>query len=166
MFVVKTSVDEAFNKRNKTNETEIRQIRIELDSLKNRIDTLYNVYITANANTNNDWLCLKLAIAKVESNFKTSAINNTSNAGGIFQILPKGGFLCEANRIIKNSVYTDSCRFDITKSNEIFEIVNRHHNPNKCIYKAIKLHNSKAGLWYKDRILKEYDFFKTLTNTL
>ena len=117
---------------------------------------------------NREWLLFKLALIRVESGFNTDAVNKQSNAGGLFQIMPvdRNGFLREANRLIGYVEFTDSCRFDPERSNDMFEIVNRRYNPEKSIDKAITLHNPRAGIWYRDRVLREYEFLKSISNQL
>ena len=115
---------------------------------------------------NREWLLFKLALIKVESNFDEKAVNKTNGDGGLFQILPvgKSGFLEESNRLLGYVEFTDSCRFDPERSNEMMEIVNGHHNPAKDINVAISLHNPRAGSWYRDRVLKEYEFLKQIAS--
>ena len=115
-----------------------------------------------------DWFLFKMALVKVESNFKTVAVNPTSGAGGLYQIMPigKNGFLHEANRIIGYIEYTDTCRFDAVRANEMFEVNNQYWNPNKDILTAIKLHNPTAGNDYRDAVLKEYKLFQDISKQL
>jgi len=113
---------------------------------------------------NRDWFLFKFALAKVESDNNFDAVNITTGAGGWLQIMPAGGFMCEANRILGYIEFTDLCRFDPIRSVEMFEIVNGRHNPNKCIERAIWLHNPTAGNWYRDRVMKEYNFLKQIAN--
>ena len=101
----------------------------------------------------------KLALIKVESGFDRKAVNGQTGAGGIYQILPSNGFMDESNRLLGYAEFSDSCRFDPARSNLMYEIVNNHHNPNRCIDRSIFLHNPRAGEWYRQRVLREYEFF-------
>jgi len=114
-------------------------------------------------NFDRDWFLMKLALIKVESNFDSLAINQISKAGGLYQIMPSSGFLQEANRLINRNEYTDICRFSPDKSTEVFEILNQRYNPKKDLGLMCRLHNPSAGEWYKERIMKEYEFFKKIS---
>ena len=156
--------------------SEVSKIRKTLDEIKSAIDAIKQTKEerlteevrdadenAADEPFDMDWFLTKLAIIKVESNFKPHLENKNSKAGGLFQIMPadRAGFLSEANRITKGR-FADSSRFDPKASVEIFETVHRRHNKGKDIERAIKLHNPTAGEWYRQRVLKEYDFFKTI----
>jgi|GEM_PF-1692707 len=110
-----------------------------------------------------DWFLLKLAIIRVESNHNPNAINPKSKAGGLYQIMPKNGFMDRANEVIGYDKYKDEHRFDIDKATEMFEVVNKKDNPTKSIDRAIFIHNSKAGSDYKEKILKEYNYLKAIS---
>lgn len=69
---------------------------------------------------------------------------------GILQITPI--YVKEANRLSGKNFTLDD-RYSVEKSLEMFSIIQNHYNPDKDIYMAIKLHNPKAGDWYKNRIL-------------
>ena len=110
------------------------------------------------------WDCVYWAISAVESEFNHLAIGSKGD-GGVIQIMPKGsgGYLDEANRLLKEDKYTDKDRFCPVKSREIWEVVMRHRNPNKSLFKAIKLHNPKAGSLYLNKVIIKYEeFIKTI----
>ena len=138
----------------------IEELRHENDSLQKVVDNIHKQH-----EEDLEWYIFKLALIKVESNFNPEAVNRTSRAGGLFQIMPNGGFLQEANRLIGIDAFTDSCRFDTRNSNQIFEVVNSIRNPERNIEVAIKLHNPRAGEWYRDRIMNNFFFFKELAET-
>jgi hypothetical protein len=151
--------------------SEVGRLKTAISELQNSIDTNATV-VACNGykeiekieefdKFDIDWFLLKLAIVKVESGFNPGAVNERTKAGGLFQIMPSGGFLCEANRIT-GAKYVDSCRFDPKASTEIFEIVNRRHNRERSVEKAIRLHNPTAGEWYTKRVLKEYELLKSI----
>ena len=110
------------------------------------------------------WDCVYWAIAAVESEFINSAVSS-KGAAGVIQIMPQGsgGYLDEANRLLKEERYTDKDRFCPVKSREIWEVVMKYRNPGKSLSKAIKLHNPRAGSWYSKRVLAKYEeFSKTI----
>ena len=131
------------------------------DSLNNILNTIHEYY-----EGEIDWILFKLALIKVESNFVFDA-QNPSGATGIYQIMPMNtsGFLDEANRLLGFNAFTNSCRLDPIKSNQIFEIINSKRNPDRSMDVAIKLHNPGAGSWYKDRIMDNFNLFKEISYT-
>jgi hypothetical protein len=109
-----------------------------------------------------------MALIQIESNFNTLAVNHTSNAAGLYQILPasKNGFLKAANRRLGYIEFSNTCRFIPYRSNMIFETVNHYKNPNKDFNKMITLHNPSAGEWYKEKVLKRYNLLKDISASL
>lgn len=110
------------------------------------------------------WECVYWAISAVESEFNHLAIGSKGD-GGVIQIMPKGsgGYLDEANRLLKEERYADKDRFCPVKSREIWEVVMKFRNPQKSLLRAIKLHNPNAGSWYSKRVLAKYEeFSKTI----
>ena len=132
---------------------EITALSERVSVLERQVEALLSVEVSGCIDT--DWFLFKLSLAFVESSYNADAVHPRSLAGGLFQILPAGdgGFLCEANRLT-NGMFTDECRFDVGRSNAMFEVVNRRHNPNKCIETAIRLHNPRAGANYRAAILR------------
>lgn len=104
------------------------------------------------------WEMVYQSIAYVESEFNHLAVSN-KGAGGIIQIMPKGsgGYLDEANRLLKEDRYVDKDRFCPIRAREIWDTVMKYRNPEKSLKKAIKLHNPKAGGWYEERVMKKYN---------
>lgn len=109
------------------------------------------IHDTVLVDTLNVWEKLQLSLMKVESECNPEAVNKTSGASGILQLMPI--YVKEANRISGLS-YTLDDRFDPSKALEMFEIVQGHHNPEKDIHRAIKLHNSSE--WYKQKVLSVF----------
>ena len=60
--------------------------------------------------------------------------------------------VAEVNRLLNEEKYTHDDAYDSLKSLEMFEVIQRYHNPTKSIEKAILLHNPQAGRWYANRI--------------
>ena len=108
-----------------------------------------------------DWKVFKRALMFVESSHKTDAVG-TKDDVGVLQITPI--YVREVNRIIGEQRYTLEDRFDIDKSLEMFEIMNQRYNPERCIIKAISIHNPKAPESYKRNVLREYSRLKRLSN--
>ena len=104
------------------------------------------------------WEMVYQSIVFVESGNNPFAVSH-KGAGGVIQILPEGsgGYLDEANRLLKEDRFTDNDRFCPVKSREIWEVVMKYRNPEKSLLKAIKLHNPKAGQWYAERVMKKYN---------
>ena len=76
-----------------------------------------------------------------------------------------GGYLDDANRLLRERRYTDKDRFCPVKSREIWEVVMKYRNPDKSLSKAIKLHNPGAGKLYSKRVQQKYEEFTLkLTN--
>ncbi len=100
-----------------------------------------------------DWEKLILALIEVESGGDEKAIGKTNDAG-VLQITPV--YLADVNRILGNEIYYLNCRFDREKSIEMFEIYQKHYNPDKNIEKAIRLHNPRAGIAYKNKVMREF----------
>lgn len=105
----------------------------------------------------NEWDILIQAIIQVESEGNPLAIGKTNDVG-ILQITPI--YVKEVNRILKRNEYTLTERTDEQKSLEMFEVYQRHHNPNKNLLKAIKLHNPGAGKWYADKVMEIFNELK------
>jgi hypothetical protein len=138
----------------------IESLEYEMDILHERINSM-----NVDSLFNKEWFLFKMALIKVESNFDPNAMNKQSKAAGIYQILPI--YIREANRVSRNIfLFTDSCKWDTERSNLMFEVVNAHHNPNKDMFRTIRNHNPGAGNWYRDRVMKEYDFFSKLAESL
>lgn len=99
------------------------------------------------------WRCLIESLIYVESKGNDSIVGSHQDVGCL-QETPI--FISEANRIIGSNVYNLDDRYNRQKSIEIFEIIQKHHNPDKSIKKAIKLHNPKALKTYKDSVMCKY----------
>lgn len=105
-----------------------------------------------------EWEIFIEALINVESEGKADAVGKTNDVG-ILQITPI--YVKDVNRILGEERYTLSCRTDIEKSLEMFEILQSHYNPNKDIEKAIKLHNPRAGQSYRIKIMNQMENIKT-----
>lgn len=102
-----------------------------------------------------EWEMLQLAIAMTESNFDPQAVG-THKDYGIFQITPD--YVAEVNNILGEKVYTHDQAFDITKSVEMFNILQSDKNPSKNIDKGIYNHNKSKA--YKQKVKKNIEVVK------
>ena len=153
----------------------IEYFQCKITVLEKRVDNLEKTVICQNVTISNmnpdslfnrNWFLFKLALIEAESNHIDTAVNITSKAGGPYQILPTGGFLQEVNRILGVEMYSDSSRFCISESTEIFEIYNQKYNPSRSIDRAIQLHNPLAGEWYRDVVLRKYERYQAIAHQL
>lgn len=99
-----------------------------------------------------EWTKMIEALIEVESEGNPSAINDNTDAVGLLQLTPI--YVDEVNRLCKSDKFAYNDRYDAQKSIEMFLIYQSHKNPNKDIEKAIRLHNPRAGEWYKARVMK------------
>ena len=95
-----------------------------------------------------DWDMFTLALMKVESEYKPTAVSSIG-AKGYFQIMPI--YVEEVNRVHKtNYVYEDVVRsFEL--SDEVFILMQEAHNKDFSMDKALVLHNGDHK-WYKRRV--------------
>ena len=99
-----------------------------------------------------EWDKLIEALIHVESS-GDSLIVNSIGATGWLQIMPI--YVKDVNRIIGRDEYTMNCALSGKRSIEMFNIYQDHYNPTRDIYRAIKLHNPRAGEWYKQRVINQ-----------
>lgn len=95
---------------------------------------------------------LILSIMSVESNFNPEAEGKHGDTG-ILQI--RQIYVDEVNRILGCNKYTLSDAYDIDKSLEMFDILQKHHNPDNDFIKTIYYHNKSDA--YQERTVKEYN---------
>ena len=100
------------------------------------------------------WVYFVQALIVVESEGNPLAVGK-SNDVGILQITPI--YVREVNRILGDDIYTLDDRTCIYKSLAMFEVYQAHHNPNKDILRAIKVHNPGAGQWYTDKVMEQFN---------
>lgn len=106
-------------------------------------DTIYREH--------SDWELLKIAIIWQESKGNSEAIGG--NGYGIYQITPI--YVKECNRILGYNKYTHTDAFKDSLANDMFEVVQSYHNTEKCVKKAIKLHN-KGDKYYQE-VMNKYN---------
>ena len=103
-----------------------------------------------------EWQMFTLALMKVESEFRNDAISS-AGARGYFQMTPI--YVKEVNRVHGTS-YTFADVTDFDKAYEIFDLMQRAHNPEYDMKKALELHNGKHE-WYNRRVFKAMNELKT-----
>ena len=104
----------------------------------------------AEPDTLSDWNIFTLALMKVESEYNNDAVSSVG-ARGYFQITPI--YVREVNRIHKtNFTFDQVTNFD--KAYEIFDLMQKAHNPDYDMDRALELHNGKHA-WYNRRVYKE-----------
>ena len=109
-----------------------------------------NSNLMAKADTLSEWDIFTLALMKVESEYNNDAVSSVG-ARGYFQMTPI--YVREVNRIHKTD-YTFDQVTDFDKAYEIFDLMQKAHNPDYDMDKALELHNGKHA-WYNRRVYKE-----------
>lgn len=100
--------------------------------------------------TLSDWDIFTLALIKVESEYNNDAVSSVG-AKGYFQMTPI--YVKEVNRVHKtNFTFDQVTNFD--NAYEIFDLMQKAHNPDYNMDKALELHNGKHA-WYNKRVYQE-----------
>lgn len=115
-------------------------------------DTVYNQH--------SDWELLEIAIIWQETKGNPYPEYSDGESGGLYQITPI--YVDEVNRILGYTKYLHEDRKDPIKSKEMFDALQNHHNPDKDIRKAIKLHN-KGDKYYQE-VMDNYYLLEYLNN--
>ena len=102
--------------------------------------------------TLSQWDLFTLALMKVESEYNNDAVSSVG-AKGYFQMTPI--YVKEVNRVHKTNFTFDQVT-DFEKAYEIFDLMQKAHNPNYDMEKALDLHNGKH-VWYHKRVYKAMD---------
>ena len=125
-----------------------------------------NNYITDNiknyiqkTDTLSYWDIFTLALIKVESEYNNNAVSSVG-AKGYFQMTPI--YVKEVNRIHKTNFTFDQVT-DFDKAYEIFDLMQKAHNPDYNMDKALELHNGKH-VWYNKRVYREMKNIKMYEN--
>ena len=98
-----------------------------------------------------EWEELQMAIIWTESRFRTDAVGAAGDRGAM-QIVPI--YIDEVNRLAGTS-YVPTDAFDVTKSLEMFEIIQGVYNPTHDRDLAIYYHNK--GSSYRAEVLKNLE---------
>ena len=122
--------------------------------------------ISINARTEKfDWNPVMDAIIQVESKGNAKAHNPIGDCAGILQITPC--LVSECNKILKEKKstkrYTKDDRYNVTKSKEMFVLMQKKYNPEHNVEKAIRCWNSgfckdwkNRSTGYYKKVMKHY----------
>lgn len=121
-----------------------------------------NCFSETNNTKIQNWDNVINALIKVESNGDEKAVSKNKKFVGILQISKV--LVDDCNRIIGEKKYTYDCRYDKTKSIEMFMIYQNYYNPSKDLTFAIRMWkggpkwktNSIPTKEYYNRVMKEY----------
>lgn len=121
-----------------------------IDHLKKPVDAQKDTVTVKEADTLNEWEIFTLALMKVESDYDPTAVSSVG-AKGYFQITPI--YVKEVNRM-HNTDFTFDQVTDFDTAWTIFDLMQKAHNPNYDMDKALELHNGNHD-WYKQRVYSE-----------
>ena len=101
------------------------------------------------------------AFSYVESRNTDNAISSDGKYVGCLQISKI--YVKEANRILKDSIFSYNDRYDKIMSYAIFEVLQLEHNPTLDIDKAITVWNKDCSRKYRNEVkVKYYEYLKYL----
>ena len=113
-----------------------------------------------------DWNKVMNAVIQVESEGNPKAYNPNGNCAGILQITPIVVKQCNIwlEKEKSKKRYTLNDRYNVTKSKEMFIMIQEHYNPSNNIEKAIRIWNEGPSYNKKEkttnylkRVLKELE---------
>lgn len=102
-----------------------------------------------------DWNMFTMALMKVESEYDSTQVSS-KGAKGYFQITPV--YVNEVNRV-HNTNYSMNDVLSFDSAYEIFDLMQKAHNPDYSMKTAIQLHNGKS-YWYRKRVMNAYEDIK------
>lgn len=112
-----------------------------------------------------DWQMFTLALMKVESEYNPDAISSVG-AQGYFQITPI--YVEEVNRVWGTEYEYDDVVKSFELSYEVFDLMQKAHNPDYNMKKALELHNGKHE-WYNRRVfstMEELQKYENMRNKI
>ena len=133
----------------------IVHLQTQINELKRKVNGQIT-YVIKNDTINADsikWNNLINAIIDVESEGKSNAINMSSGATGVIQLMPIA--IKDCNRIVGKKKYKLNDRLSKERSIEIFNILQDHYNPEHNIHKAIKIQNPNGGHEYEKKVINK-----------
>lgn len=104
-----------------------------------------------------EWEAFTKAVIWVESKGDSNAVGRDNDVG-VLQITPI--LVEDCNRIVKYEKYLLEDRLDSLKSVEMFNVIQRHYNPQRDYHWALKLWNSGAPLSYHRTVMDKYNEIK------
>lgn len=103
-----------------------------------------------------EWHRLIEALIMVESRGQADAVGDDGMAVGILQLWP-----CVVDDLqVAGYDYTLDDRLDPEKSRAMFNDYQRIYNPTRDIERAIQLHNPRAGVGYRNEVIKRMEEIK------
>ena len=128
-------------------------LQMQIDALKSKANRQITYVIDKDTIDTDSikWNNLIKAIIEVESEGKIDAVNDRSGATGVIQLMPIA--IKDCNRIIGKKKYGLNDRYSKDRSIEIFNIIQRHYNPQHDIHKAIKIQNPNGGKQYETKVI-------------
>lgn len=112
----------------------------------------------------NEWEMFTMALMRVESELDSTVVSSVG-AKGYLQITPV--YIEEVNRIYKTN-YTMKDVTNLNSAYKIFDLMQKAHNKNYDMDKAMTLHNGNH-VWYKKRVMsamKEIKQYENIRNRL
>lgn len=107
-----------------------------------------------------DWEILQMAMMKTESGFDPSAVGSSDDRG-VLQITPI--YVREVNRLLGEDRYTHDDAFSVTKSIEMFNIMQSRKNPRCDMDRAVRGHNpGGASIGYSKKINDNIEFIRRM----
>lgn len=100
-----------------------------------------------------EWDIFTLALMKVESEYDITA-KSSVGARGYFQLMPI--YVAEVNRVFKTNYKFEEVVTSFELSYEVFMLMQKAHNENLNMDKALTLHNGNHK-WYHKRVYQEME---------
>lgn len=101
-----------------------------------------------------EWDKLIMAISFTESRWNPDAVGSAHDSGHL-QLVPI--YVAEVNRLY-DTEYTIEDAFDISKSLEMYELMQQAYNPSRDINRAIYYHNKSES--YKQTVLRNLELVR------
>lgn len=106
-----------------------------------------------------EWQMLTMAICYTESKFRDEARGSAGDSGQ-FQLISV--YIAEVNRLYGTD-YTIEDAFDLSKSLEMFNLLQDYYNPSHGIEEGIKHHNRSP--YYRKAVLENLDLIRRYERT-
>lgn len=129
---------------------ELKATKENLSNVEEKLNEL-NKQINTVEDSLTKWDMFTLALMKVESGYEASA-KSSVGARGYFQIMPI--YVDEVNRVHKTNYKYEDVVNSFELSYEVFTLMQKAHNKNYNMDKALTLHNGNHK-WYHRRVYRE-----------